>query len=99
MSLSDTHIFAKNRLQSAQKIAADAKAKGGDSLLTYEHYKVKIPYYAQAANGSMSIDNAKAQYRDLLYQLYNDNDSLDQIEFQQLIGRIEVLGELIINSQ
>ena len=37
--------FASNRLAGAIKIAETTKAKGGDSLLTYQHYKVKLPYY------------------------------------------------------
>lgn len=90
--------FAASRLKGAKQIATDSKAKGGNSLLTYDHYRVKLPYYEQASQGLLNIDEAKAIYRDCIFELYI-NDNLSQQDFQRLVGKIEVLGELIIQSK
>ena len=37
--------FSLIRLKGASKIAETAQDKGGDSLLTYHHFKAKLPYY------------------------------------------------------
>ena len=41
--------FADTREAGAEKIANNAKQKGGLSLLTWHHFKVKLPYYKKAA--------------------------------------------------
>jgi hypothetical protein len=51
--------FADTRESGAEKIANTAKEKGGFSLLTWHHFKVKLPYYKKAANGKFDIDAAK----------------------------------------
>ena len=51
--------FAKNRLAGASKIAQNAKEKGGDALLTYQHFKVKFPYYKKAAAGKFDLAESK----------------------------------------
>jgi hypothetical protein len=43
--------FAKTRGEGAAKIAANAEEKGGLSLLTWHHFKVKAPYYKKATEG------------------------------------------------
>jgi hypothetical protein len=40
--------FASTRLKGAEKIANITQEAGGLSLLTYKHYKVKLPYYKKA---------------------------------------------------
>ena len=94
-------IFAEKRLKGATKIADNAKEKGGVSMLTYHHFEVKLPYYEKAAKGELNIDDAKEEYKDLLEKLYlatkGDMD-IEQIAFQELVGKIEVLGELIIKE-
>ncbi len=37
--------FAKTRGKGAEKIATNAHDKGGLALLTWHHFKVKLPYY------------------------------------------------------
>ena len=37
--------FAEKRMGGATKIANNAKEKGGPAMLTYHHFKVKLPYY------------------------------------------------------
>lgn len=94
--------FAKTRLGGAEKIADNAKEKGGDAMLTYHHFHVKLPYYEKAANDKLDFDKAKEEYNELLEELYKStrkNMAIDQIAFQKLVGKIEVLGELLINQK
>ena len=49
--------FASTRLKGAEKIADTTQEAGGLSLLTYKHYKVKLPYYKKAAEGKFDIKN------------------------------------------
>jgi hypothetical protein len=84
----------------ATKIAEGAKERGGNALLTYNHFVVKLPYYKKAAKGWSKEDRESAvkEYGDLLEELYSTKDSvkIDQTAFQKLVGKIEVLGELVI---
>lgn len=94
--------FADTRMSGAEKIVDNAKEKGGLALLTWHHFKVKLPYYKKAANGKLDIDDTKAEYKVLLENLYTGTKAgmnLTQIEFQELMGKLEVLGELIINEK
>ena len=88
--------FAEKRMGGAEKIADSAKEKGGPSMLTYHHFKVKLPYYKNAAEGKFNMEESKKEFNDCLKQL---SDDMEQIEFQKLMGRIEVLGELIIKHK
>jgi hypothetical protein len=91
--------FASNRLAGATKISENAKAKGGDSLLTYHHFKVKLPYYKKAAAGKFNMEEAKADLKKLhtyLHTILDKFEAKDQIPFQQVMGKIEAVGELII---
>lgn len=88
--------FAEKRLTGATKIADSAKEKGGPSMLTYHHFKVKLPYYKKASEGKFDMDEAKKEFNECVKQL---TDNMEQVEFQKLVGRIEVLGELIIKHK
>ena len=88
--------FADNRLGGATKIAQTAKEKGGDALLTYHHFAVKLPYYEKAKNGELDIDSAKKEFIETLSKISLD---MDQTTFQIEVGRLEVLGELLINNK
>ena len=93
--------FASTRLKGAEKIADTTQKAGGLSLLTYKHYKVKLPYYKKASEGNFDLDDAKKEYKDLLEKLYsstNNDMDIEQIAFQELLGKMEVLGELIIKD-
>jgi len=87
--------FAGTRLKGATKIADGAKEKGGFSMLTYHHFQVKLPYYKSASEGKFDLEKSKKEYKEHLDKLCS-MEKLSQIEFQKLVGRIEVLGELII---
>lgn len=93
--------FAEKRLKGATKIADNAKEKGGVSMLTYHHFEVKLPYYEKAAKGELNMGDAEKEYKVLLEKLYSSTKgdmNIEQIAFQELVGKIEVLGELIIKS-
>lgn len=90
------------KLNCAKKIAENAKEKVADALLTYHHFKVKIPTYKKVKDGEFDMINSKKEYETLLEKLYKstkDNMKISQVEFQELVGRIEVLGELIIRKE
>ena len=88
--------FVSNRMNGATKITQTAKEKGGDALLTYHHFVVKLPYYKKAKDGEMDIDEAKKEFTETLGKISLD---MDQTTFQTEVGRLEVLGELIIKSK
>jgi hypothetical protein len=94
--------FAETRLGGAKKIVDNAEEKGGLAMLTFHHFKVKLPYYKKAKEGKLKIEDAKKEYHDLLEKLYlatkGDMD-IEQIAFQELVGKLEVLGELIIKEK
>jgi hypothetical protein len=94
--------FSEKRMSGAEKIADNAKEKGGLSLLTYHHFEVKLPYYEKATKGELDMEDSKKEYKDLLEKLYSstkENMTMEQIDFQELVGKIEVLGELIIENK
>ena len=91
--------FARKRLEGAGKIAADAKAKGGASILTYHHFVVKLPYYKEAAEGKFNPETAKQKLQTALDELCEVGSDMEQIHFQELVGLVEVLGELLINKR
>jgi hypothetical protein len=88
--------FAETRGKGAAKIARLLKKKGGLALLTWHHFKVKAPYYRRATAGKFDIDSAKKEFAETLKKISLD---MTAIEFQREVGRLEVLGELIIRDQ
>jgi len=87
--------FAQTRMEGAEKIADNAKEKGGLALLTWHHFKVKAPYYKKAAEGKFDKAAAKKEFTETLKKISLD---MDQTSFQREVGRLEVLGELIIKN-
>jgi hypothetical protein len=62
---------------------------------------VKLPYYKQGVEGDLDFMEIEAQYKQKLNELYNatkNNMNIEQIAFQELVGEIEVLGELLIKK-
>jgi len=88
--------FAGTRLKGAEKITDTTQEAGGLSLLTYKHYKVKLPYYKKASAGKLDKEAAKKEFIETLSKISLD---MSQDEFQTEMGRLEVLGELIIKSK
>ena len=94
--------FAENRLAGATKISKAAKEKGGDALLTYHHFHVKLPYYQKSVDGELDMGSLKEEYDDLLTDLYEatrNSMNISQVKFQELVGKIEVVGELLIENK
>ncbi len=91
--------FAETRFNGAQKIANKGKEKGGPAMLTYHHFVVKLPYYKKAADGKLDMDKTKKEYTELVNKLQKAGTNINQVEFQRLVGKIEVLGELIIKNK
>lgn len=94
-------LFAEKRMSGAEKIAKNAKEKGGPSMLTYHHFHVKLPHYKKAKEGKFNIDETKKEYQKYVDELNSATKNLNitQTEFQKLVGLIEVLGELIIKHK
>jgi len=88
--------FAEVRHDGAEKIAKTAKEKGGFAMLTYNHFIVKLPYYAKANKGKFDIEESKKEFEKVLKSISLD---MTQTEFQREVGRLEVLGELIIKHK
>ena len=98
----DFEKFADTRMGGAKKISDTAKEKGGISLLTYHHFVVKLPYYKKASEGKLTKESMEKEYKKLLEKLYEstkDGMDIKQIAFQELVGKIEVLGELLIKDK
>lgn len=91
--------FAETRLGGATNIANMAKEKGGDAMLTYHHFVVKLPYYKKAAQGKFDPAKMETELESLTNKLIDGTKSgikMKQVEFQKLVGLIEVVGELLI---
>ena len=87
--------FADTRMSGAEKIVDNAKEKGGLALLTWHHFKVKLPYYKKATEGKFDIEAAKKEFEETYKKI---SLSMTPIEFQREVGRLEVLGELLIKE-
>ncbi len=88
--------FATIRGKGAAKIASTAEEKGGLSLLTWHHFKVKAPYYKKATEGKFDKEAAKKEFEQTYKKI---SLNMTQIEFQREVGRLEVLGELLIRNK
>jgi hypothetical protein len=88
--------FAKTRGAGAAKIAETAEKKGGLALLTWHHFKVKAPYYKKATEGKFDKESAKKEFEQTLKKI---SLGMTPIEFQREVGRLEVLGELLIREK
>jgi hypothetical protein len=88
--------FATKRGEGAAKIASNAEEKGGLALLTWHHFKVKAPYYKKAAEGKLDMEQAKKEFEETYKKI---SLNMSPIEFQREVGRLEVLGELLIREE
>ena len=67
--------FLKNRRKGAQNNAADAKAKGGDAILSYYHFEAKDKPYAEVMKAlkndglKTSIKFSKDQTKSIMKEL------------------------------
>ena len=94
--------FAEKRGKATQETVDKTKEKGGLAMLSHNNFKVKLPYYKKAAAGKFDMDKFREEYVTLLDQLYKstlDEMKIDQKAFQELVGKIEVIGELCIRNK
>jgi hypothetical protein len=96
MVMKEFSEFANIRGKGAEKIADNAKEKGGYSLLTWHHFKIKLGYYDKVSKGKFDVDAAVKEFNETYKKI---NLEMSQIEFQREVGRLEVLGELIIKHK
>ena len=57
---------------------------------------MKFPYYRKAKDGNFDIEESKKEFKETLKNISLD---MDQTTFQREVGRLEVLGELIIKHK
>ena len=88
--------FAITRGKGAAKISENAEKKGGLALLTWHHFKVKAPYYKKATEGKFDKEAAKKEFEQTLKKI---SLNMTPIEFQREVGRLEVIGELLIREK
>ena len=88
--------FAETRGKGAAKIATTAEEKGGLALLTWHHFKVKASYYKKATEGKFDVEEAKKEFEETYKKI---SLSMTPVEFQREVGRMEVLGELLIKNK
>jgi len=88
--------FAETRGKGAEKIATTAEKKGGLALLTWHHFKVKLPYYKKATEGKFDVESATKEFEETYKKI---SLSMTPVEFQREVGRLEVLGELLIKNK
>ena len=75
---------------------------GGSALLTYQHFVVILPYYKKAASGKLDVKSFESELNTLVKDLARGTSGkikLEQVEFQRLVGKIEVIGELLIRNK
>lgn len=90
--------FAEARYNGAKDITEKAEKKGGPSLLTYHHFRVKLPHYEQAKAGMFVPLQSQAKLKELLQEicLLSGGVKIGQERFQMIVGEMEVIGELLI---
>jgi hypothetical protein len=92
--------FLNKRKAGAEKLEAQTRKKGGYSLLTAIHYAAKEKPYADCLKWEDKKGKEKhfKEKAEEIYKKLADLDSLTQREFQDLMGRLEVYGEVYIRA-
>lgn len=91
--------FIEDRKAGAEKIASQAVKKAGVSRLTAAHFKAKLPLYDRiykSVKSGKNLDYINKEYKKTLSALRKLRSN--QIKFQELTGRLEVLGEILIET-
>lgn len=95
----DLISFIEDRQASASKIATSASRKAGTARLTAKHFKAKNPVYnkvLQMIKRGEDLQQLKAEYSKTLSALRKN--IRQPMRFQELTGKLEVLGEILIES-
>jgi len=88
--------FFKKRKAGAEKIASEARAKGGPSMLTAWHFAAKSKPYSEVLS-AIKNNRDESFYLNKCQQLANKLKfkKLKQKEFQEIMGELEVVGEAL----
>ena len=87
------------------KSAADEQIARTSSNEAHEYeakdFDTACKLAVQKSSEPISIDEAKTEFKEKLDKLckLTENVDIKQVEFQKLVGKIEVLGELIIKHK
>ena len=90
--------FLKTRQQAASKIHTQSSRRSGTSRLTAKHYGVKLPVYDRVirmVKRDKDLLPLKKEYLSLLSQLRRNRQAM---KFQELTGKLEALGEILIET-
>ena len=88
--------YFRQRLEGAQKAARDNRTKGGSALLSAYHFEAKLPLYRriiECLEDGGSLRWVREEFNGSLAQVRR---AMNQRRFQEVSGRLEVLGEIII---
>ena len=91
--------FIHKRRQGAEKIAAASARKAGPAKLTAKHFSVKLPVYDKVIKmieTGKDLKTLKTEYNKTLSSLRKN--IRQPMRFQELSGKLEVLGEILIES-
>lgn len=89
--------FFTKRQAGARKISAQAKEKGGPSILTHWHFAAKEKPYSEAIRAIKENQDKKwflSKYKECLNKL--EKFDFTQKQFQVFAGELEVWGEVIV---
>jgi hypothetical protein len=92
--------FIKSRRASAAKIANQSARRSGTARLTAKHFKAKDPVYARLeklVKSGSDLNPLKKEYLSVLSQLRKN--VRQPLKFQELTGKLEVLGEFLIEAK
>jgi uncharacterized coiled-coil DUF342 family protein len=95
----DLLMFIEKRREGAQKIATSASRKSGPARLTAKHFKAKLPVYdriKKMVKAGKDLKGLKSEYNKTLSSLRKN--IRQPMKFQELTGKLEVLGEILIES-
>ena len=87
--------FIKIRSKGAEKIAKQAKEKGGASILTAIHFKAKEIPYEHCLENSDDLKSIEKK-ADVVFNKLKNWKNLSQRQFQALMGELEAYGEIYI---
>lgn len=91
----ELETFIEKRKAGAAKIAKQAMIKGGFSSLTAAHFKAKAKPYDICAK-HLGDKKAVKEHINMLLKKLKSWDEMSQMEFQKVMGELEVYGEVAI---
>jgi hypothetical protein len=90
--------FIKTRRKGAEKIHTQSTRRSGTARLTAKHFGAKLPVYDRViklVEKDKELLPLKKEYLSLLSQLRRNRQPM---KFQELTGKLEALGEILIET-